>query len=355
MISKIKKMMDNRKVTQWQKELKQLSNDTGITFDDVCHYIGVEYSHDIGFYIKLPMKRRTIIGIGMAFKQPLEKINHWITYYGMKRRLYSKDVCEDMIWIYLIERNVNDPGREINYFNMYDICQEAAFETYMTFWNDLIGISEDTVDMDRRLKEIALSSEICDIRKFVINNIDSFKTAYAKPRKLLAQYLECIRKANVVSRNSGRSDSLISLRGWLDDSMINYLSGSPETIHVTDKITRQRSPRVKKIPKGRKFHITTALALGMTRRDIDQYLELMGYITLSEDNEEDNILIKALDKWESEHPLQRKFKDKYINGDDSIQLEPEEKRQAVSDMLMLRQELRDQYKKRKLKFDYMKV
>ena len=48
------------------------------------------------------------------------------------------------------------------------------------------------------------------------------------------------------------------------------------------------------------------------------------------------------------------FKEKYINGDDSIQMEAEEEHQAVSDMLMLRQELRDQYKRRKLKFDYMK-
>ena len=354
MMSKVKKMADSRKLRQWQKELKQLSEETGISLNDVCRYLDVSYARDVGFYAKLPMKRRTIIGIGMAYKQPLETINRWITYYGMKRRLYSKDVSEDMIWIYLIGRNFHDPETDINYYALYDECQQAAFETYVTLWNEITSGSLNTADVDRRLEEIAVSPEAGNIKDFVVNNLDSFKTAYAKPRKYLAQYLDCIRSTNVVAGNKGRSDSLISLRGWLDDSMINYLSGSPDTIHVTDRTTKRRVSDIKKIPKSRKSHIATALALGMTRGEIDHYLELMGYLTLNKDDPEEDILIKALDRWDEEHPLQRMFKEKYINGDDSIQMEAEEEHQAVSDMLMLRQELRDQYKRRKLKFDYMK-
>ena len=354
MISKVKRIMDSRKLRQWQKELQQLSDETGITLEDVCRYLGVTYTRDIGFYVKLPMKRRTIIGIGMAYKLPLERINRWITYYGMKRRLYSKDICEDMIWIYLIRRNANDPDREINYFALYDECRQAAFETYITLWDEITFGSIDTSDVDRRLEEITVSPEAGDIKDFVINNLDSFKTAYSKPRRLLAQYLECIRKTNVVAGSKGKSDSLISLRGWLDDSMINYLAGDPETIHVKDRITGKRVSDFKKIPKSRKAHIATALALGMTRGEIDQYLELMGYMPLDEEIPNEDILIKALDKWDDEHPLQRLFKEKYINGDDSIELEPEEENQAASDMLMLRQELRDEYRRRKLKFEYMK-
>lgn len=126
MISKVKRIMDSRKLRQWQKELQQLSDETGISLEDVCRYLGVTYTRDIGFYVKLPMKRRMIIGIGMAYKLPLERINRWITYYGMKRRLYSKDICEDMIWIYLIRRNANDPDTDINYFALYDECRQAA-------------------------------------------------------------------------------------------------------------------------------------------------------------------------------------------------------------------------------------
>ena len=187
MVTRVKKMADSRKLKQWQKELDELSEQTGVSLDEVSSYIGAEYKRDTGFYVKIPKKRRTIIGIGMAFGQPLDTINRWITYYGLKRRLYSKDITEDLIWIYLINRNVNDRTGGVNYFSLYEECQQIAFETYMTIWSEITSGSIDTADMDRQIAQIAAKEELDSLKNFVIDNIDSFKTAYAKPRKMLAQ------------------------------------------------------------------------------------------------------------------------------------------------------------------------
>lgn len=354
MFNRVRRMADSHKLKQWQRELKTASEKTGISFEEVCDYLGLSYNRDLGFYIKLPKKRRNIIGIGMALKQPVEVINRWITYYGMKRRLYSKDITEDLIWIYLIGRNASDNSSGTNYYNMYEECRQVAFETYLAIWSSIVNGSADTSDVDRQIAAISASEEIDSLKQFVIDNIDSFKTAYSKPRKMLTDYLQCILSVNGKAERRSRDSSLISLRGWLDDSMINYLSGSAETINVTDLKTGERIPSIKQVPKSRKSHISLAMALGMTTSDIDRYLDMMGYLPLSEDDPDDSVLIRELDRWEEAHPLQRMLKDKYIYGDKGIEMDLEDELQAVSDMLMLRQELRDQFKWKKLKFDYMK-
>jgi len=361
-IHKVNKMADNRRLNRWKRELNDLSDKSGITFDDVCRYLDVEYSRDYGFYVKIPMKRSTLIGIGMAYGQPLEVINRWIMYYGNKRRLYSKDISEDMIWIYLINLNLNDPNsffrdpvNGTNYYLRYEDYQMAAFETYMTVWDGVIFDSLDTSDVDKRLEEIGKDGSFDGLKQFVIDNIDSFKNAYAKPRRMLANYLDCILTSNGKEKQDGKSDSLISLRGWLDDSMVNYLSGSPESINVTDKATGDRTPDIKHVPKSRKSHIALALALGMARDEIDTYLELMGFLPLGEGRPEEQMLISELERWDEEHPLQRLYKEKYLLGNDSVEMDIEDELQAVSDMLMLRQELRTRFSRRRAAFEYMKI
>lgn len=351
--NKVKKVADSHKLKQWQKELDDLTEKTGITLEQVCDYLGLSYKRDIGFYVKLPKKRRSVIGIGMAFRQPLEVINRWIVSYCMKRRLYSKDISEDMIWIYLINLNRSRSVSDINYFLKYESYQEAAFATYLTLWNEVTAGSVATGDVDEQLSDIGANDEIDALKNFVINNIDSFKTAYAKPRRMLAQYVECILRTNAKADSKGKRSSLISLRGWLDDSMINYLSGSVETINVTDIKSGLRVSDIKQIPKSRKSHISLALALGMTNEEIDRYLELMGFLTLDNNDPDEAILIKELHKWDDEHPLQREFKEIFINGNESVQMPLEDELQAVSDMLMLRQDLNDRYRIRKMKFDYL--
>lgn len=347
-------MVESRRLRQWQRELNDICARSGKSLQDICDYLHLSYSRDIGFYVKLPKRRSTFIGIGMALDQGLDTINSWITRYGNKRRLYSKDISEDLIWIYLINSNLKDKDSGRNYFDEYETCLQIAFETYYAVWSDLIAEGPDTFDVDEQLRAIGGGGDYDDLKKFVLNNIDSFKSAYSKPRRMLMEYVRCILATNGKASAKKESDSLISLRGWLDDSMINYLSGSPQTLNTTNMKTGSRGPELKRVPKSRKAHIALALALGMTCGEIDQYLELMGYQLLNEEDPDDQILMAELDRWDEEHPLQRKYKEKFINGNTRIELDEEEEKQAVSDMLMLRQDLRDRYKRRKLKFMYMK-
>jgi hypothetical protein len=354
MLDRARKIVENRKLRQWQCELTKLSEKTGKSLDDVCEYIGLSYNRDVGFYVKIPKKRRMMIGIGMAFGQPLEVINRWIVTYTSKRKLYSKDISEDLIWIYLIKINNKNADSDINYFSLYDSYLEAAFETYVAVWNEVTSGSLDTGDVDLLLSHIEGDEGIEDLKNFVLQNIDSFKTAYSKPRTMLSKYVKCITETK--SKDNAQSKaSLISLRGWLDDSMINYLSGSSEIINVTDRRTGSRRPDLKQVPTNRKSHISLALALGLTAVEINRYLELMGYSPLNEEDIDEERLIKALRKWDEIHFLPRIYKEKYISENKNINMSAEEELKAVNEMLMLRQDLNDQYKRKKMKFPYVKA
>ncbi|MCQ4636392.1 hypothetical protein NE619_06595 [Anaerovorax odorimutans] len=113
---------------------------------------------------------------------------------------------------------------------------------------------------------------------------------------------------------------------YLDDSMINYLTSGE-----------------KYVPKNKKTYISIGLALGMIVKDLDIYLKMMGYAPLDGTCLEEGLLINALEKWEGEHPLQRKFKEKYFDGNDEIKLDKQDEKQVVNDMLGLRNDLKEIY------------
>ena len=113
-------MFSNYRVKRWRQELKRQSEKTGMSFSRVCEYIGAEVSETPGFYRKLPKSRETYIAVGMAYKQPAEVINKWITRYGSKRALYVKDILEDMIWLYLINANCRDTVSDKNYYMEFE-------------------------------------------------------------------------------------------------------------------------------------------------------------------------------------------------------------------------------------------
>ena len=136
--------------------------------------------------------------------------------------------------------------------------------------------------------------------------------------------------------------------------MINYIAGSDETIHTVNMKTGVRTLDIKRVPKNRNAHIALALALGMSCREINEYLELMGYYPLDEESEDEKHLIDAVNSWDEKHPLQKKYKEKYIYGNSSVGMSAGDESQAVNDMLMLRQELRDEYRKNGKEFPYLK-
>ena len=337
----------------WKDEIDNLTITKGIGLNEVCDYLGLKYSRDIAIYTKIPKKTSSLIGIGMAYKLSLSEIDRWITEYGKKRRLYAKDVFGDLVWIYLINCNYNDPDRSVNYYAMYEKCLDEAVRIYTEMYHQDIREDADTDDVKAALLEVPFDNEFKGLKAFIVDNMDAFKTAYSKSRGLLMRYVNAI--LEVRGRSDLNSGKLNSLRGYIDDSMINYLSGGSETIHLLDRSKERRTSKVKLVPKGRKTHISMCLALGMSAADINEYLDTMGYGRLDADNADERMLLKMLDLWEDAHPVQRGFKSLRISGGGSSgqrKLTDEEETLAVSEMLQLRQSLSGEYKARGEVFPY---
>ncbi|MBQ9059891.1 MAG: hypothetical protein IJ128_01950 [Firmicutes bacterium] len=346
------KFFSGYRLKQWKAELKKCMDKGGISVAELCEKTGLVYSNDTSFFARLPKKRETYIGIGMALDQSLDTINQWIGKYGKKRRLYAKDIAEDLVWIYLIEANIADPKHERNYYLMHEECADAVCRTYCALWQDYIEHDEGTAQILDQLKSVSFDDEFRGLTEFVAGHMDAFKTAYAQPRRMLDAYVKMILKAFGTGAH-GDAQKLSVLRGYLDDSMINYLSGDPESIHALERRSQRHSIRFKQIPKGRKSHIALALALGMTV-EIDQYLELMGFVPLDAVQQEEGILINILRKWEEEHPLQRKLKQMELESDQTIEMTEEEIRRAVTEMVHLRENVGAEFARLRKPCPYLK-
>lgn len=346
-------MMAEQKLKKWQSELDQLTKMTGISLEQVCDYLDLNYQSEIGFYVKLPRKRTTFIGIGMAFRQPLDVINRWLKYYAGKRQLYSKDILEDLIWIYLIQANVSRPdGR--NYFRLFSACQEEAYRTYEKIWSGITANGMETADVDRDLSEVPYDDRFYGLKLFIVEHMEGFTTAYSKPRRMLSEYVESILATKAKDTRSKDRASLGSLRGFLDDSMINYLSGAWGNINVCNPRTGKYSAGIKHVPKSRRSHLSLCLALGMGREEIDEYLHLMGFSPLNDNDIQENTLIRMLGQLDELQPLVKQYKAKYIQKTDDREMPVEEELQAAGEMLSRRQVLSEAYAKRKMSFPYMK-
>lgn len=339
------KYFSSYRLKKWKKELKHLSEKTGISLSDVSLYIGGNEIEVPSFFRKLPKKRETYIGIGMAFGMSLETINKWLRKYGMKRQLYIKDVLNDLAWIYLIK--INDINADKNYFMMHDECLSVIEEEYYRMWNSLENDFIPTEDVEDNMRYITEDEDHRQLRRFVEENIQSFKSAYAKPRKILSDQVELLLTAINDHPDGKKKIRLNSLRGYLDDSMINYISGSYASINTLDK-SGKRTSGIKQIPKNRRAHISLCLALGMMAQEIDEYLVLMGYAPLDAIDKEEGRLINEMRKWEDEHPLPRLFKEGLLTR-------PRDRAQAANEMLMLRSDLKEAYEEQNegKKFQYL--
>lgn len=341
------------RLRRWREELDELTELTGIAKSDICRYLGVTYTKGIGFYDKLPKKRSMYIGIGMALKQPLETINTWLTRYGMKKKLYVKDLEEDLPWIHLICVNYRDRVSDHNYYKEFENCKNSIHKQYLKCWEENIEKDQVTLLVESSIQSIDYDENYSELKRFVAFNIDSFKTAYIKPRTMLNDYVRML--IGVGEKNlNGSKDTLNSLRGYLDDSMINYLSGSIETINVIDRRSGRRTLQFKRIPKGKRAHISLALALGMNRREIDRYLVLMGFATLDAVNKEEGLLLNAMTSWEKKHPVPKRYKQWYFQKDSSKNMSDTEALMAVQQMLDMRQDLQIMFTERGYSFPYMK-
>ena len=350
-IDKQKGLYQKLLLVYWKEELNSLVHKTGISLEEVADYMGLSYKRDIGFYAKLPQKRSTMIGIGMAFKLSVDEINHWLTHYAKKNQLYSKDVFGDLIWIYLINCNYRDRETDTNYYRLYDRCLAAASATYQEFFRESAVIDQNTGTVADELGELDFDNEFEGLRGFVIDHIDAFRSAYTKPRLILEKYVDAI--LSTLTGPDGEKSTLSSLRGYLDDSMINYLSGSSDTLHAVDLSSGKITSHLKILPRSRKEHVAICLALGMLKDEINEYLMATGYTELDSNEAEERALLIALDMWDDAHPLPGLYKAKRINGDDLVELSHEEEVTAAEEMLQMRQSLKDEYERKGEKFPYI--
>lgn len=348
------KTKDSYMLRSWRHTLDHLAKETGTSLEEVSEYIGAACSDGApGFYNKMPRKRTTFIGIGMAFRQPVDMINQWIIDFARKRKLYAKDISEDLVWIYLINANLNDKTGSTNYFKLYEEFQAVAYAVFRERWDEISFGLEDTADVEVSLGQAEYGPEYDGIKTFVAEHMDAFRSAYAKPRAMLDAWLQQIIDTCREHPEETVISSLNSMRGWLDDSMINFLSGDASTFNVIDRKTGKRSINIKRMPKSRRKYIAMCMALGMTTDDIDRFLEMMGYGTIDVSDSEDGKLLMALTEWETNHPLQRAYKNHYFKNDDSIELSPAEEYQAVRDMLQLRSDLAEAYRHKGYEFIYV--
>ena len=349
-----KNTRDSYLLRSWRNTLDHLAKETGTSLEEVSEYIGMAYS-DVapGFYVKMPRKRATFIGVGMAFKQPVEVINQWITDYAHKRKLYVKDISEDLVWLYLINANLHDDSGDINYFKRYEEYQAVAYAVFRERWDE-IGLGfEDTADVEISLGQAEYGPEYDGIKAFVAEHLDAFSSAYAKPRAMLDNWLQQIISTCREHPDETVISSLNSMRGWLDDSMINFLSGDASTVNVIDRKTGKRSINIKRMPKTRRKYIAMCMALGMTTDDIDPFLEMMGYATIDVSDSDEGKLLMALTEWENMHPLQRAYKNSHFKNVVSVDLSPAEEYRAVREMLQLRSDLAEAYKHKGYDFIYI--
>ena len=349
-----KKTKDSYLLRSWRNTLDRLTKESGISLEEVAEYIGAACSDGApGFYVKMPRKRSSFIGIGMAFKQPVDVINQWITEYARKRKLYVKDISEDLVWLYLINASLRDKSGNINYYRRYEEYQSVAYAVFCERWDEISLGLEETADVEVSLGQAEYGPEYDGIKAFVAEHMDAFRSAYAKPRTLLDKWLQQIISTCREHPDETVICSLNSMRGWLDDSMINFLSGDVSTINVIDRKTGKRSINIKRMPKSRRKYIAMCLALGMTTDDIDRFLEMMGFATIDVSDSEDGKLLMALTEWETTHPLQKEYKNRYFKDDISIELSPAEEYRAVRDMLQLRSDLEEAYRHKGYDFIYV--
>ena len=343
----------------WRRILDMLSEQTGVTFEDVCRYAGIRYNEQgASFYVKIPKRRQSFIGIGMAFGQDLEVINDWITRFGGKRKLYVKDITEDLVWIYLIGANTAQGASagarsKRNYYALYEKCLAVTQATWQEMWDELTIGARSTADVEIELANVDYDNVFAGLKDFIADHMDSFKTAYTRPRRYLDRYVESILETCRANPQHTQIRTLSDLRGWLDDSMINYLAGDSSTINVIDAKSRRRTIRIKHIPQNKNTHIALCLSLGMTAKEINEYLDLMGFGPLDPDNPKENTLIAMLAVWEELNPLPRMYKSKVFDGQQIVLTDLEELR-AVEEMLQLRQVLDAEYRKRKIDFPYLR-
>lgn len=297
----LKRYYRNYRQNKWKKEIRDLAVSRRKSVREICRYIGIPESDAPRFWMRTPKQREYYIGIGMCLKQPLEVINRWLRQYCGSRQLYIKDAKSDLVWIYLIDASLKaDDSR--NFFAMYGEISDQVDLAFARICNDNDGSLIDTDALYDEYRYLSYDEDSLELLRFVETHFENFKTAYAKPRKMLRDYLNTILAG--LNATGSRKWTLNRLRGYLDDNTINYLSGNYMCIYTTNHSDGMLTSRMKRVPRTKRAHIALGASLGMMLADLDTYLVSMGYDPLDPTDPQEGRLINLLVRWELQHPEQ---------------------------------------------------
>lgn len=345
---------DIHRVESWREEIRALLKEKGLNENFLKQYIG-RTGHLIS---KLPQQRETYIGIGMALKQDENTINNWIKRYSNKKELYVKEMG-DLVWGYLIKAALNDPDPENNYFEKYEVCLAETMKEYHKIYQQLAKKKADqgnpdvantpTDIMKESFKKDVATFE--NLKVFIAKNIKQFDAAYQRSRMyiknivegtlfpLMIKYEVNKELIIIVSKRSGKgrmkecipaSYHAFFTQGQINRTIENYLTG-------------KEGSRVRPAPISRRANISMCLCFGLSEKQINEYLGILGYEPLkavSDINE--GMLIHFLSRWDEEHPLAVKFRKKHYEGQE-ITLSEEEEKEALEQILGLKDDMRFEF------------
>lgn len=342
------------RLRKWQKELKHLTEESGLTLAGVADYIGATVKKTLpGFYTRLPKKKETYVKIGLALQQPREVVDQWIKKNTKHRVLYAKDP-KDLVAIYFLNLSSKDKRHVKNYCDIYVHYLEKVTKEVEDIQKVLKEAGKYKGEMGVGFKTSIGTIELekgIDKEEDLINymkvNYSSFQDAYKKSRDYLLAYidilLESLNRAKVslvlLNRTERDHDAKWSKRtlwerGNISDANYNYLTGN--------------EIKGKQIPQTKSSYISIALNLGMGKSQINEFLEMAGFDAININDEEQGFceftLNYLLPKWDMSHQEAVKWRKKYIDKE-VIDMSTAEEAEALKQILNMKNDIAEIYMK----------
>lgn len=341
------------RLRKWQKELKNLTKESGLTLAGVADYIGAPIKPLPGFYTRLPKKKETYVKIGLALQQPRDVVDRWIKKNTKHRTLYAKDP-KDIVAIYVLNLSNEDKRHVKNYCDVYlhyldKVSKEVkdiqkALKEAKNYEDEMSVESKTplgTIELERGLNQEELIN-------YMKANYRSFQDAYKKSRDYLLAYidilLESLNRAKVSLVLANRTEKMHNIkwskrtlweRGNISDANYNYLTG--------------KEVKEKQIPQTKSSYISIALNLGMGKVQINELLEIAGFDAININDEEQGFceftLNYLLPKWDMDHQEAVRWRKKYIDKE-AIDMSITEEAEALKQILNMKEDIAEIYMKK---------
>ncbi len=240
----------------------------------------------------VPRSRNQYIKLGFGLGMNEHEINHLLTTYGGYQELYSKDIHDAICIFFLNKQEQNAEGEQYgyemvkNWYTQYGNFVEKH-TIHMQYYNEAA-----TMDFTR---EIAMKKSQKEFLRYVEENKDVFSHIYSRLIIFMEDWIQIRIKECMEDSIKKVSAHQLFQRKHLDGSFEVAFS----------KLKRHG------ILPTRQQLIQFAVAMNMTRNEIDYMLGLANMSPLSVRNRAECILLYLLQQFENRHPdveLENAFK-----------------------------------------------